>query len=224
MSIPAVIRSRRSAHLVAIRAWACAKGTSAPTAASLSASCSCGCNDAHLGSRWLSHLSCQRSTPPAGQAFAAGERLAGRFLGSLTSPFRSTALAMSTAAAAAATSAAASTSQAQHARLEPAADIPPERRAKLADELDAPGPSSGSATAGRRDRRPQRGASEGSSSPGPSAAGLGLPNDAEVQAVFDKIVGNLTKSGRKATARRIVLDAMRIMRGHLRKGDLDKIK
>lgn len=115
-------------------------------------------------------------------------------------------------------------------RLEPFSDIPPERRAKLADELADDAKAESSGRGGRRDRRPQRTtrddsylSSSASGLPGFEAA-LGFSDDAEVKAVFDKLVGNLTKEGKKMTARRIVLDAMRAMHGHLRRGDLDNIK
>lgn len=46
----------------------------------------------------------------------------------------------------------------------------------------------------------------------------------EVRAVFAKLVGGMTKSGHKARAQRIVLDAMRLMHKHLQKGTLEEIK
>ncbi|EFJ51644.1 hypothetical protein VOLCADRAFT_87295 [Volvox carteri f. nagariensis] len=114
-----------------------------------------------------------------------------------------------------------------HHLLDPAIDIPRDRLAKLADELDEPGDRNDRAAArhGRRDRRPKRTACDSSAAVASvSEAGLELPDDTEVKVVFDKLVGNLTKSGKKATARRIVLDAVRVMQKHLRKGDLDNIK
>ncbi|KAG2423718.1 hypothetical protein HXX76_015108 [Chlamydomonas incerta] len=78
---------------------------------------------------------------------------------------------------------------------------------------------------GRRSRRPQAaddstpGGVRGRQSPDSSEDG-----DAEVQAVLSKLVGGLTRSGRKATARRIVEDALCAVRRHLKKGGVEDLK
>ncbi|KXZ51390.1 hypothetical protein GPECTOR_12g352 [Gonium pectorale] len=114
-------------------------------------------------------------------------------------------------------------------------DIPPAARALLADEREA----LEAAAAGRRDRPRERrrptaaaAATTSAAASDPAVAATAAsgadPNsameDPEVRLVFDKLVGGLTKQGRKNAARRVVLDAMRIMRQALRKGNLDDVK
>ncbi|GLI64215.1 hypothetical protein VaNZ11_007410 [Volvox africanus] len=209
MNIMPSLRSGGSAQTLATRAWACnAEGVLQPsTGATALLACAEGIKDAHLGIRCLSHWFCQA---------AVGDIVAIAAICSTRSP---DAMSMSTTAAA---SSSAAGHRTQQERLEPVADISPSRLAKLADELDGPS-ASGSGGKGRQirqNRRPTRAVAD----PSTSDSGWGVSNDTQVKAVFDKLVGNLTKSGKKATARRLVLDAVRLMQGHLRKGDLDKIK
>ncbi|GIL45402.1 hypothetical protein Vafri_2656 [Volvox africanus] len=206
MNIVPSLRSGGSAPALATRAWAC----SAEGASALSA-CAGGSKENHHGIRFLSHWFCQAAVGDIGATPALC-----RGPGSTRLP---NAMSMSTAAA---TSLSATGHRTQKERLEPVADISPSRLAKLADELDGPSASrsGGKGRQIRQNRRPTRTVADPSS----LDSSWGVSNDTEVKAVFDKLVGNLTKSGKKATARRIMLDAVRLMQGHLRKGDLDKIK
>ncbi|KAG2491226.1 hypothetical protein HYH03_010434 [Edaphochlamys debaryana] len=125
--------------------------------------------------------------------------------------------------------------------FKPSGDIPPEARAKLADELEAEeAASSGRAPRGRRVLSPQRasanqaaeatgGLAPSTSSPAAiAAASRGVTtsdwDEAEVRFVFDKLIGGLTKSGKKGTARKIVSDALRVMQAQLKKGSLEEVK
>ncbi|GIL72277.1 hypothetical protein Vretimale_420 [Volvox reticuliferus] len=215
--IPA-LRSGCSGQALAARAWACGpEGVQPPsTGATAFSACAEANRDTYLGIRYLSHWFCQ-----------AAVRDTGATCGRVDSTRLPDALYMSTAAAASSSTAGSTVSghQTQQGRLEPVTDISPSRIAKLADELDPPS-ASGSDVKGRQIRHNRRPVANGSSTANTSTldSSWGVSNDAAVKAVFDKLVGNLTKSGKKATARRIVLDAVRVMQGHLRKGDLDKIK
>lgn len=102
----------------------------------------------------------------------------------------------------------------------------PARAAAQAATAVAAADADADAERGRRSRRPQ--AAEDSAPGGRTGHGSGgLPADgeeAELQAVLSKLVGGLTRSGRKARARRIVEGALDAMRRHLKRGGVEELK
>ncbi|PNH02604.1 hypothetical protein TSOC_011406 [Tetrabaena socialis] len=118
---------------------------------------------------------------------------------------------------------------ARTAVLTPGSDIPSAARAALADDLAE---LESSSSLGRTSSRPRpavgAAATQSAVSFGASVAegaeGSAETEEREVRAVFDKIIGGLTKSGKKGPARRIVLDAMRVIQEKVRKGGLEGLK
>ncbi|GFR45505.1 hypothetical protein Agub_g6893 [Astrephomene gubernaculifera] len=207
------------ASQIAVRAWASA-ACSAQGPNGAAAACSSEASPVQWACRWFTHDSATNQA-----SFSADSSPSSSARVSLQPAGPSHAAHFSTASAALAT-AGATAASAGRQRLEVVTDIPVKARAKLADELNQ-GPSA----RGRRERRPQAAASADGDAAAALAAESGKAgatvselDEEEVRIVFDKLVGGLTKSGRKGTARRIVLDAMRIMRQQLRKGSLEEVK